>query len=444
MAEHSDVEFDSRPYIECDTCSRPNPPKRCGRCSCAFYCSIECQRKHWRGGHKKSCRPLEEMRASLPSMDPSAIDHKRAPINSTCGICLEEPIQRPITLAKCTHAFCFSCLKEWQIYSKASLDTNSCPFCRQGIEKTVSEEALEKVKLQALRAGRLDKYEKKEERKALYDSALAEVDAILEMDEKDTVAIGVKAQILIHVRPKEAIATTHKILELDKIIVKKHENVIAELEKASKANEAGDTITSLQIMSSLESQYGPNHKTWPCPVGKGPYRLYPLRVTLAEAYEAAERWEEAQKEYSDMAITLYLDKMNEPNQDWITTDLAGQMLSMTCGVSRCLFHMKQYEKAIFSGQQAVVMDRSYPGVHKLIAEPQHALARQLGDAKRGKPRFAGMHDKTSTTIADAIRTMHRGHIYETPWDDVNKEANKEYLMRLTAEAAIAAFAARFD
>lgn len=33
--------------------------KRCSRCKKAFYCSQECQAKHWKEEHKKSCAQIE-------------------------------------------------------------------------------------------------------------------------------------------------------------------------------------------------------------------------------------------------------------------------------------------------------------------------------------------------------------------------------------------------
>jgi len=35
----------------------PNFLKCCSICHLVWYCSQECQRKHWKGGHKKVCRP---------------------------------------------------------------------------------------------------------------------------------------------------------------------------------------------------------------------------------------------------------------------------------------------------------------------------------------------------------------------------------------------------
>ena len=43
--------------IVCDTCSEPNPTKRCSKCKQTSYCDIDCQRLHWTW-HKKVCKPI--------------------------------------------------------------------------------------------------------------------------------------------------------------------------------------------------------------------------------------------------------------------------------------------------------------------------------------------------------------------------------------------------
>jgi len=47
--------------------SSPAKPRKllaCADCSCAAYHDTTCQRKHWRGGHRKECKELA--RAMLP------------------------------------------------------------------------------------------------------------------------------------------------------------------------------------------------------------------------------------------------------------------------------------------------------------------------------------------------------------------------------------------
>ena len=34
--------------------------KPCGKCKITFYCGSECQRTHWKAGHKKNCKTPEE------------------------------------------------------------------------------------------------------------------------------------------------------------------------------------------------------------------------------------------------------------------------------------------------------------------------------------------------------------------------------------------------
>jgi MYND finger len=39
----------------CSTCGAKNPYQRCSRCRCAFYCSVDCQKKHWYESHNLVC-----------------------------------------------------------------------------------------------------------------------------------------------------------------------------------------------------------------------------------------------------------------------------------------------------------------------------------------------------------------------------------------------------
>jgi len=39
----------------CECCGKKGANKRCGGCHESVYCSITCQRKHWKAGHKHKC-----------------------------------------------------------------------------------------------------------------------------------------------------------------------------------------------------------------------------------------------------------------------------------------------------------------------------------------------------------------------------------------------------
>ena len=72
---------------------------------------------------------------------------------------------------------------------------------------------------------------------------------------------------------------------------------------------------------------------------------------------------------------------------------------MFMGMSRCMYHLKNYEFAIQLGEAAIEMNRHFPQVHKYVALSQ----------------------KASGDIEGAIRTMARAVNYETPWDEANRK-----------------------
>lgn len=47
----------------CGPCETKTFALLCGRCSSVKYCSKDCQRKHWKAGHKQECDDL--MRKSI-------------------------------------------------------------------------------------------------------------------------------------------------------------------------------------------------------------------------------------------------------------------------------------------------------------------------------------------------------------------------------------------
>jgi tetratricopeptide (TPR) repeat protein len=348
------------------------------------------------------------------------------PMNTACGICLDEPMEAPVVLSQCHHAFCFACLKDWQNYRYRKLEFNikPCPLCRGGIEGSVASEASHSAILMMSRARWLAKDDPK--REELFDLALTKVEQVLAVDQNETVALGVKAQILTYIRPREAVALLKRTLELDTIVAERREQVIERLKEAYDARDSGDPLTAERLVRELVGHYG-TVEGWPA-ADIGPHRLFSLRIALAEAYEASECWNEAVEEYADI-----FDHMTTSTSDLslLSKQALGQIHACAVGLSRCYYHLRRYEDAICKGTEALSMDRTRAGIHRLIAMPQRALARELGIECSG----ASDPTRTLTTIADAIRTMHRGNVYETPWDEVNKQANREYLLELMAEAS---------
>ena len=46
--------------LVCECCGKEGAAKRCSRCMESFYCSIACQRKHWKAGHRTKCVKVDE------------------------------------------------------------------------------------------------------------------------------------------------------------------------------------------------------------------------------------------------------------------------------------------------------------------------------------------------------------------------------------------------
>ena len=78
--ETVNVKPDPRDGTLCYVCGNPHDLRACSRCKCTFYCSQECQAKHW-ANHKKMCKQekaayenyVKEVQTNKP--DPNRFDH---------------------------------------------------------------------------------------------------------------------------------------------------------------------------------------------------------------------------------------------------------------------------------------------------------------------------------------------------------------------------------
>jgi hypothetical protein len=100
--------------------------KRCGRCRLACYCSVECQKIHWKtGGHKKVCGKEGERGTSTDRAGASS--GSDAPLEHPCPICLdsEDDAGGGFMCLSCGQMFCGSC-KETLV----ARGVTHCPTCR--------------------------------------------------------------------------------------------------------------------------------------------------------------------------------------------------------------------------------------------------------------------------------------------------------------------------
>jgi tetratricopeptide (TPR) repeat protein len=420
MTSQSKFDVNSlRQYITCDACGKENPSKRCSRCRCTFYCSVECQQEHWtKSNHKGECRPYLELKKQMSGVHTLSTEESEhvEPVNTCCSICLDEPIVNQIVLKDCHHAFCLTCLMEWQKYKK----NEACPMCRQAIEKTVAEEAFDKA-MQYAAAGRLVEHVYEpiltlddetslpkefpsivdERQKRFYDLTMDQITQVLLHNPNDLQALVIKGQIFRFIHPEVSIEAFQRALEIDQRgssnleKLKTIENQMRNPDDPTEEEEVRYLAAYDEIMASSDSTL--TH------IGSGPFRLYEIKIWLAEAYEAAGRYKDAAAIYQALLNEVF--SFGHSMYMQISPPTNRMMIS---GDSRCCYFLKNYERAKRGAEMALEMNRHFPSIHMLVAQAQWAL---------------GEKDT-------AVITMKRGILYEAPWDEKNQERNIAFLERM--------------
>ena len=434
---------DMRKEIECDMCQKSNPSKRCSQCHTSFYCSVDCQKSHWKT-HKEDCIPVNEMKKKLVGVtnisSTTAAEETKEPSGEVvCSICLSETVEYPIVLPDCGHTFCFGCLAEWQNYTKNSLMAGNersssvqgrCPNCREKIQVSIVDAAIEKAQLYAA-AGRLtekvyDHHLKTEQdttdeaaegplvismderQEKFCNLALEQVNQVLSSDPMDIVALCVKGEILRYVKPQDAIDVLQEVLRLDEEGAKAKENFD---QVATDLEEFRNLMDRTLTIAEIEDDNHPMVDEWARRVEAAgklmklakcvvPHHRYRIKIWIAEAYESAKEYEKAEAIYKKMMQEIFqLDY-----EDFAKLDPPISRMFFAGG-SRCLFFSKDFERSQKLAEMALDMNRHFPGIHILLAQVQWAT-----NDKKG-----------------ALRTMCRGVLYETPWDETNQERNRVYL-----------------
>ena len=378
-----------RDCIDCDGgCGQPSPSKRCSNCHTVFYCSRECQKKHWKE-HKPYCLSLKEMQEEMMGLGKGAAISTETEINSECAICLENPIKRPIVLDACSHAFCSGCLIRWQQQLRPSesggMDQNrSCPLCRSETTN-IEESLLSSAKLCAARADRPNC--SPEDQVKYREQALADLEKVLDVENPNIQAFFSKTETLISLgEGKAALECIDHLVQLNQERGEKLRSLQEMIARADAAEARGDENAEdlkQAVVQMIEDKGLP-----PNSFRNSMENRFDIQLLRAEVYIVLEEWKEAIKIYMGM-----LEAMEGPEDGTPV-----QQRKVFMGISRCFYECGDYDRSISAATAVLEMNRHFPGAHK----------------------YKALSEKAKGDIDEAIRTMNRAVLYETPWDEENK------------------------
>jgi hypothetical protein len=309
------VEWAVKALADCDACGSANARSRCASCRLVYYCSVDCQRSHWRT-HKPECHSLDKMRGmqlGLSDLVQLPCDHV-----GDCAICLGL-LRDPVQLPSCGHAFCFSCLRQYQSISS---DTR-CPLCRE-TSAPIVEQMLSMASRLGSRASDQDLPVADK-----VDACVQGLDCIKRVlgddegaDDHDPQvwysAIFIKSQLLMY---------------------------------------KGDYEEAMEVNRSI--------------IARDPerFRLHikPILVS-AKCAMATENWAEALEHYK----TVFQDKYTP-----FRTPIDDREV-FAC-ISRCYYELGDFDRALELGKGALEMNRHYHGAHDYVARSYLAL-KQYDDA----------------------------------------------------------------
>ena len=393
----------SREGIQCDgpDCGQYNPEKRCSRCHTTFYCSVACQKNDWAREHKQYCRPIDEMRrkATEPEGIVASVDEPvLVGTNTGCCICMEDPIQNPVVLKDCHHAFCGPCLITWQSKSRDRLNTLGggaqkspvCPICRTNTDN-VEDVILATARLSFARALQCGSSEN--DRQHHLELAIQEVDKALQNPETNDKVVSMKIFILkaeLLIKAEKGQAALECLDEMERINQIRTEEMgpfydrIAAAEAAIAAGAPNAEELMEEVVTLYEDKQPSTNVLANTPETKAGIQLF-----RADAYKSIHEWAKAKDCYQAVLVETV-------DPDDVTPI---QMREIFMGLAECAFKLQVYDRAIAATDAALEFNRHFPGVYKYKALSQKALGK----------------------LEEAIQTMKVAAIYETPWDDANRQ-----------------------
>jgi tetratricopeptide (TPR) repeat protein len=127
----------------CDACQKEDANLRCSNCHCYYYCSKSCQLEHWKKEHRKECKALAKHMIDFNTADKKMdvfIDKNKEASSQDCSVCFEQIDINQLQLP-CHHVFCLECM----VKVNCEVNALQCPLCRSETDGLVHQYLLSNI-----------------------------------------------------------------------------------------------------------------------------------------------------------------------------------------------------------------------------------------------------------------------------------------------------------
>lgn len=359
----TEKEVGDPPVAPCDKCNKENAHLRCSSCKIVYYCTAECQKKHWKT-HKLQCK--ESMKKGQEAEEEAKrleyfskkYDEK---LEDGCSICYEpvkssEKLQLP-----CHHIFCASCMGN---YSRNTIELK-CPLCRQALNNfNIYQEVYSNVASFVNRAFRVNPRHSKELRIHYATIALEEYQRL---------------ESLVNSIPENKIDPSSRWIFRDV-----HMQALIFLDRFEEAFAIGQSI--------LSDPHFPQHDT---------YKYAQVIFHLVDCHNARGEFNASWD-----LLKQVLKQITQPN------DFVKETREIFHRLIRIFYELQQYDHALVMARQAVYMNPYYDNVYEYIVKvyvAKHDWVRALNTMKKAIRYEAPWDVKNTAYLIEAYKQLELEH-----------------------------------
>ena len=426
-------------FIPCDACGTSNPQYRCSTCHLTFYCDASCGQNHWQV-HKAHCKSHDEIRKQflegIISTNPSNKNTSKATNDDDdnnkektnkqcCQICEKTNENDPNLLLISSsslfddcisnHQFCFTCLLQYHQYAPPKTTKQAlCPICvitnsntkEDGTDQDEEEQRSSKEKQSmmmtraAINMSIAAQCHTTAKRNKYCQMALDDIEYIQDKDPNNVAAKLLYAEVLNLLQKYdlalELLQDTLTKFKSGQVQESAQTKIQQYMEQVKTFMMEGNSKGAELILDQIEQIRNQKYS-----ISIAPTDVIDLTLQIGQIQQNMEDYGGAIRTYQKL-----IEKYSNEHDISPT-----QYLQLYINSCRCLYHRKQqqphqqnYDLAIEMGMTAIEMNRHYPQVHTYVIKS-----------------WIGKGGDLNQAYVLACRAL----MYETPWDDTNKQQNQK-------------------